>query len=219
MPKSDVQPEEHWTKGHLCKQDKLSLECFLKARILVGLESLADIIGEHTDQDLKIVHRRNEKGAWKDELWTLKAFEPYELRLAPVSSQLKTTHLHSQQHAVVSVPRHGPGAHPEGPSKMLALDGRSRTLVGKEGSVHGHEKSGGLFWLVGRTSDRKLANLEFESIHFKMNMEFIGVPAAKKQKVDNKPSWKSEDLPAIPILTNKVRIEKHTKLLAYQKEP
>ena len=34
-----------------------------------------------SDKDLYVVHRKTEKGLWKDELWTQRDFEALELQL------------------------------------------------------------------------------------------------------------------------------------------
>ena len=36
-----------------------------------------------SDKDLQVVHRKTEKGLWKDELHTRRHFEALELQLAP----------------------------------------------------------------------------------------------------------------------------------------
>ena len=72
-----------------------------------------------SDRDLQVVHRKTEKGVWKDELWTKRDFEALELQLAPVSSQLKDSNLMAAGHAVVGLPKHGRGSHPDNTSLPL----------------------------------------------------------------------------------------------------
>ena len=69
-----------------------------------------------SDKDLQVVRRKTEKGVWKHELWTQRDFEALELQLAPVSSQLKDSNLMATGHAVVGLPKHGRGSHPDNTS-------------------------------------------------------------------------------------------------------
>ena len=93
-----------------------------------------------SDKDLQVVHRKTEKGVWKDELWTKRDFEALELQLAPVSSQLKDSNLMAAGHAVVGLPKHGRGSHPDNTS--LALDGRGRSSMAQKGSIDPEEHLG-----------------------------------------------------------------------------
>jgi len=68
-----------------------------------------------------VVHRKNNKGLWKDKLWTLRDSDAFEIQLGPFSSQLKEPHLTAVAHAVVGIPKHGRGAHLE--NLTLVLDG------------------------------------------------------------------------------------------------
>ena len=101
----------------------------LKSRIGVTMEALAESLPSYNDKDFLVVHKKNNKGLWKDELWTQRDFDAFEIQLGPFSSQLKETHLMATAHAVVGTPKHGRGAHPENLS--LALDGRGRTCIAK----------------------------------------------------------------------------------------
>ena len=120
---------------------------YLRSRIGVGLEALAKIIPKFTEKDLVLAQRKSDKGVWRSELWSNRDFEANELILAPLSSQLKETHLMAAAHAVVGVPKHGRGAHPEtrawpsmvgpgpslrrkGPSTMRIIMGASIGLLG-----------------------------------------------------------------------------------------
>ena len=44
-------------------------------------------------------------GVWKGEVWTKRDFEPYEIVLAPYSSQIKDTHLTGNAHAGMAMPK------------------------------------------------------------------------------------------------------------------
>ena len=92
-----------------------------------------------------MVHKKNNKGLWADELWTLRDFDAFEIQLGPCSSQLKETQLMASAHDVVSILKHGGGAHPENLS--LALDGRGKTSMAQKG-VLGPQEHLGSFFLV-----------------------------------------------------------------------
>ena len=62
---------------------------FLKSRVGGCLEALMEAVPTFSDKDIYVVHRKTEKGVWKDELWTKRDFVAQELLLPPVSSQLK----------------------------------------------------------------------------------------------------------------------------------
>ena len=113
-------------------------------------------------------------------------------------------------HAVVSTPKHGRGSHPT--SKVIALDGRSKTKVGLQGDGEGPQ-FGEIFWVIERTSKAKDANLVFEPTTAKMTLN-MGIVGTKKPLTD---TWKEQDMPAIPLLINKQKVKKQTKLVAYQK--
>ena len=116
------------------------------------------------------------------EVWTKRDFEPYEIILAPYSSQIKDTHLTGSAHAGVALPKNGRGAHPDNSS--LALDGRLRNLIAKEGALDDKEHEGSLYWLIARTSGPAEANLYTENMAFKQRTEVIlSGPAAKRRKM------------------------------------
>ena len=154
-----------------------------------------------------ILHRKNDKDVWRDELWTLRDFEAGELLLVPVTSQIKETYLTKEARAHICIPKHGPGKHPE--SKDLAFDGRSRTQMSKSGGLDAEAHKGNLFWLVGRTSVKKEANMELDQVSFDLSLNFA-LPN-KKRKLTA--SCGSSDLPAIPVLTNRKSIKSHTRLV------
>ena len=186
---------------------------YLRSRIGVGLEALAEIIPKFTEKDLVVAQRKNDKGVWRSELWSSRDFEANELLLAPLSSQLKETHLMAAAHAVVGVPKHGRGAHPE--NQSLALYGRARTLVAMKGSIDDEDHHGSLYWLVGRTSRAAECNLILEQVSWEQKITMT-LPNSKRRKQTSERS--SSELPDIPILVNKKAISKHTKLLVFQAE-
>ena len=96
---------------NLCADSEKALQCFLlRCRVGECLEALMESLPTFSDRGLQVVHRKTEKGVWKDELWTKRDFEALELQLAPVSSQLKDSNLMAAGHAVVGLPKHDRGA-------------------------------------------------------------------------------------------------------------
>ena len=159
--------------------------------------------------------RRNEQGVWKGEVWAKRDFEPFEILLAPHTSQLKDTHVTGHANAVVTLPRHGRGAHPDGGS--LALDGRCRNLLASEGSLDEHSHTGSLFWLVTRSCNPKEASMEQEVANFEATIKcsFYSPPALKKRKT-SPVEWAPQEMPAIPFLFNRKAIAAKTKLAMFQ---
>ena len=206
--------EDKWHKL-LADADNLNKNFWLKSRIGICLESLAELLPQYSPKDLLLCHRQNDKGAWRQELWTQRAFEPLELQLAPFSSQLKDTHLMVNANAVVGIPKHGPGAHPEGHN--LALDGRSRNIIASKGAIDAAEHTGSLFWLITRASKPSDANLTLEAVAWEHKVT-LHMPL-KKRKLSTE--WESKDLPTIPILVNKKTIKAHERLVVFiaEKKP
>ena len=161
-----------------------------------------------------MVERKSDKGVWRSEVWTKRAFEPLETQLGPWSSQLKDTHLMASAHVVVALPEHGRGAHPGNLS--LALDGRGKNLVALKGLLSTEEHKGSLFWIVQRTSKASDANLVFENVTFETQV-CVSLPTTKKRKVEAS-LWGPEELPGIPILINKGSLKKHIQLFCFQPE-
>ena len=77
------------------------------------LDSLAAVVGRYTAEDFMVASRRNSKGVWITEVWTLRDFKPKEIRIAPVTTQLKESHLTSGNSSQVCLPSHGVGKHPQ----------------------------------------------------------------------------------------------------------
>ena len=157
------------------------------------------------------MHRKTEEGLWKDELWTKRDFEALELQLAPVSSQLKDSNLMAAGHAVVGLPKHGRGSHPDNTS--LALDGRGRSSMAQRGSIDTEEHLGSFFWLVGITSKDKEANMEMQTASFERSYK-VTLPGPKKRKVPNV-HWDPNEMPSLPIMVHKKALKKNTKLLVF----
>merc|ERR1712051_838340 len=100
-----------------------------------------------------VASRRSSRGVWITEVWTLRDFKPKEIRIAPVTTQMKESRLTSGNSSQVGIPSHGVGKHPTGSS--IALDGRGRSSMHPAG-VCGEvaEKRGSLFWCIQRANDK-----------------------------------------------------------------
>ena len=158
-------------------QDKNALIFQLKGRVAVSLQALAEVIPSYSDKDFHVVARQNNKGIWSSELWTKRPFEPLEIQLGPWSSQLKDSHLMQSLHAVVGIPKHGAGAHPD--NLVMALDGRGKNKIAPKGELDPAEHHGSLFWVVGRSSKPLDCNLVLEDICFEVRMS-ASLPTPKK---------------------------------------
>ena len=80
-------------------------------------------------------------------------------------------------HAVVGIPKHGPGAHPD--NLVMALDGRGKNKIAPKGELDPAEHHGSLFWVVGRSSSPLDCNLILEDVCFEVQMS-ASLPAPKK---------------------------------------
>ena len=204
-----VQLEPQWSKL-LSDAGKTNRLFWLKSNIGKCLESLHYAVPQYTEKDLVVLHRKNEKGAWKTELWTKRDFNPSEILFAPLSSQLKETHLMALASVQVDIPKYGSGAHPEGGN--LSLDGRGSTVLAAPGRVDSQEHQGNLFWLVQRTSDKVKVNMTLESVTMQQQVT-LNFPVLKKKK--HVVEWDPADLPSVPVLLNRKAIKAHTLLAVY----
>ena len=206
-------------KEFMADQDKNVMLMYLRSRIGVSLQALCDSLPTYNNNDLVVVARKNEKGLWKSEVWTKRAFEPLEIQFGPFSSQLKDTHLMASAHAVLDLPKNGRGSHPE--KQVLALDGRGRNLMAPKGLCDTDAHAGSFFWMAARTSKVSEANMSLENATFEQTLK-VTLPAAKKRKTTNL-TWESSEMPSVPILVNKAKIEKDMQLLTFiaekKKEP
>ena len=114
-------------------------------------------------------------------------------------------------HALVNLPKHGPGAHPD--NQVLALDGRGKNNIAPKGELDSEEHQGSLFWVVGRTSKALDANLVMENITFETQIN-MSLPAPKRRKTETC-SWDSSMMPSVPIIVNKTNIDNHIQLLVF----
>ena len=116
-------------------------------------------------------------------------------------------------HALVGVPQHGPGAHPEGGS--IALDGRTRTSIAQAGLLDPVEHTGSLFWVVHRSSEIDEANMVIDQVLWEHKVT-LSMPF-KKAKLTVQ--WPQQDLPTIPVLLNPKAIKARQRLVVYQAIP
>ena len=216
----DVALQTNWEKivldnASICDVTK---KWFSDSRVAVGLENLwlSGYLPSYAPTDLHIV-TRNKNGNKSSELWTARDFNEGELILAPMTHTTRISHLHNFNHAVVGFPKRGKGAYPGATESVeVGLDGRSRGIVCNAGSLQAAaDQTGGLFWLIGRTSENSEANMAWESISWNLDVTFTNMPR-KKAKLTS--GWVATELPVIPILTNKKAIKAGIRLLAYQKK-
>ena len=78
------------------------------------------------------------------------------------------------------------------------------------------EHAGSFYWVVARTSKASEANLSLDSATFEQTLK-VTLPAPKKRKTTNL-TWESAEMPSIPILVNKAKIEKDKQLLVFLSE-
>ena len=201
-------------KGLQADKDKNAKLFQLKGRIAVSLQALGEVLPSYSDKDFNLVARQNDKGIWISELWTNRPFEAMEIQLGPWSSQLKDSHLMASLHALVGLPKNGPGAHPD--NQAMALDGRGKSKIAPKGALDSEEHHGSLFWVVSRTSTAADANLVLENISFETQVK-VSLPAPKRRKTETC-LWDSSMMPSVPILVNKTKIQKHKQLLVFQPE-
>ena len=158
-------------------------------------------------EDVQVIHRANAVGAKRSEVWTLKAFAPGKLMLAPWTHEIKdrlyTTGLSvSLRAAEGSVPG----------NRVLALDGRSRNhLCHQNIRKHVPGACGNLFWVVQRTSDRAKANLILDYCHVSTPGAPLAVSVAGET---HKVKVRQQTLPQVPVLVNKKIVPGETMLVA-----
>ena len=70
--------------------------------------------------------------------------------------------------------------------------------------------------MVTRTSKPSLANMILENATFEQTIK-VTLPANKKRKTTNL-SWEREEMPSVPILVNKDKIEKNKQLFMFLAE-
>ena len=206
--KEDVVVETDWPSQNIGGADHLCKAMYLKGRISMVLQQLADVVPVYSEKDLIVAHRFDSKGIQSEEVWTARDFGPHELLFAPHSSQVKDTHITHSHNAVVGFPKLGRGAHPDKKVLALAIDGRSRNKMS-----HKEGLQGCLYWLIQRTSSPKQANLVLEAVKMKMTLS-LTLPTCKKETKDE---WGQTEMPSVPVIFNKEPIKARTRLQVLDK--
>ena len=88
-----------------------------------------------------------------------------------------------------------------------------------KGSIGPEEHLGSFFWMVGRTSKPKDANMELHNVTFERSYR-VALPAANgpKRRKATLVNWHPTEMPTLPILVNNKALHKNTKLLVFQQE-
>ena len=73
--------------------------------------------------------------------------------------------------------------------------------------------AGSFFWMVARTSKASEANMSLENATFEQTLK-VTLPATKKRKTTNL-TWESSEMPEVPIMVNKKKIQKDMQLLMF----
>jgi hypothetical protein len=182
---------------------------FIKARVTLAMEMVMGRMPEYWEgEDLGVVSRMNQNGVPRTEVWTLKAFAPGKLMFAPYSNELKDR-LYTQTASVhVGLPN---GALPE--NRMLALEGRGKThLYHGDAKHHVAQATGCMFWAIDRTTDATMANLVLEYCEVSSKEVMVHVPGLESKAV----KFSRTSFPRVPVLVNKDKVAKHTKLVAME---
>ena len=195
----------------MCDNDKIMQLMHIKSHTGVGLQALKEALPVYTDKDFLLVHRKSDKGIWKEEVWTKRDFAPYEIQFGPFSSQIKDSHIMSSANAVLSLPKHGIGAHPD--NQSLALDGRGKTQMAAAKVLDASVHEGSFFWTVTRTSNPKAVNLTCEVVQQEATV-VLSIPAPKRRRTQTV-HWDPANLPGIPIMCNPKYIKKHEPLAVF----
>ena len=208
-PQAEIRVESQWDK-YSSDQDDVARIWALKGKVSMGLWNLYESLPKFTPNDLVVCHRQNIKGAWKTEVWTNRDFQPRELMIGAISTDLRDRMWSQSASVIIGIPQQGPSRHPEG--KNMAIDGRNKHVLAASKSIDDAEHRGGIFWAIQRTGDiTQEHNLILENVTWEASVSFK-LPGGKKRKVDM--DWK--DLPQLPVIMNPKKINAHTPLVLYQ---
>ena len=98
---------------NLSADSEKTLQCFLlRCRVGGCLQALMESLPTFSDKDLQFVHRKTERGLWKDELWTKRDFEAQELMLAPCELPAQGHQPHGRSSCCGVPPKAGQGESP-----------------------------------------------------------------------------------------------------------
>ena len=165
-----------------------------KSIVVLALDLLNTQCPQLTSDDVVVVRRgRN------IEVWTMVAFPKNKLILVPFSTEVKDKYWTYGKSASVKSNLLT--------VKTLALDGRLHHRPPAT-ATPGEDRIFSLFWAIGRTTQKKEANLA---------LEWIDVDVKVSTTLPNKRSYKAEDdksVVQVPILVNPDKIAAHTLLVA-----
>ena len=94
----------------------------------------------------------------------------------------------------------------------MALDGRTRTSIAAQDLVDQIEHKGSLFWLVLRSTDKALANMDFEPVTWEHKVT-MNLPIKRQRR--HTVEWEPKDLPSVPLLINKKASKARTRLVVF----
>ena len=181
----------------------------LKAQAIFAMRAILDVTPPlQENDDILVVNRSNATGAKRTEVWTARAFEPFEITIPPWSTEVKERLYTHNQSVSLKVPD---GSVPG--NRVLAIDGRGQGHLEPPLNDRATGAHGNLFWAIPRTSERKLANLslEYSQVAAAVSSALqVTLPGGKTRKA----KLGAKSLPHVPILTNKKAVPELTMLLA-----
>ena len=209
---SDVQQVSDWA-NLLDESSPASAMTLLKAKSTFAMGQVLEVMPTVTEEDLRVVHRRNSLGAVRTEIWTASEFASGELMFGPWTHEIKDRLWSFGSAASLGVPREQvPG------NRVLALDGRKRNHLGHGDLYAGVPgAAGNLFWCIQRTSERSQANmfLDYCSVSVPYGGMTVRLPLVSGGGVKTV-KMNKDSLPKIPILVNKKTVPGNTMLLALE---
>ena len=184
-----------------------------KAYVTVFADFLCREFPRFGKADLLVINRAQRLGytGKTQEVWTKRAFEAGELRLAPQTSEIKECGWTGCASAMVQLPK---ALSRRIGGKTLALDGRLRkdyraASEGNLGVLPQKAAAASLFFVMERTQAKKEANLALAYAHIDISAS-INAGGNKRAKV----ALAKDECPQVPYLVNPQAIPAHTKLVA-----
>ena len=132
--------------------------------------------------------------------------------MPPFTPNLKDSHVQTKHSAPITLPLHGPGAHPEGPSSYLSLQGRFQQSIAGSGLLEPRELVGSLYWVVQRVSEEDKANMSLESFTWE-GSAMLRLPWIPHQGKHS--TFRPVNLPHVPLLVNMRPIAAHQRLTCF----
>ena len=161
------------------------------------VQFMSSVIGTVVEDDSNQANLMIVKVGSEYQVWTLADFKAKSLYILPHSTSLKQRFYCSFRSAIAQ------GSEVGGDRRPLVFDGRLR------GSPDG-KHSFSMYWVVERTTDASLVNLqkEYAKVSFDASVEIGGRVFKDK--------WSADDNPKVPVLYNDEKIGKHTRLYALE---